>query len=171
MGRPNWEAQGPAPELQSWLASDDHSDLLSKDDVHLPRHLFICEMNEMISQMAYLSWQEEKIQHSTIQIRELGIEPTLCLLFKEISHMPAHYCPWWDVLYASCFRHVGLCATPWTVAHQAPLFMGFFRQESWSGLPCPTPGDLPNPGIKSRSPTLQAGSLPPEPPGKPPLVR
>ena len=44
---------------------------------------------------------------------------------------------------------------------------GFSRQEYWSGLPCPPPGDLPNPGIKSRSPTLQAGSLPSEPPGKP----
>ena len=43
---------------------------------------------------------------------------------------------------------------------------GFSRQEYWSGLPCPLPGDLPNPGIKPRSPTLQADSLPPEPPGK-----
>ena len=41
--------------------------------------------------------------------------------------------------------------TPWTVAHQAPLSMGFSRQEYWSGLPCPPPGDLPNPGIKPTS--------------------
>ena len=58
-------------------------------------------------------------------------------------------------------------ATPWTVAHQAPLSMGFSRQEYWSGLPFPSPGDLPNPGIEPRSPILQADSLPPEPPGKP----
>ena len=45
--------------------------------------------------------------------------------------------------------------------------MGFSRQEYWSGLPCPPPGDLPNPGIKPRSPMLQADSLPSEPPGKP----
>ena len=57
--------------------------------------------------------------------------------------------------------------TPWTVAHQAPLSMGFSRQEYWSGLLCPPPGDLPNPGIKPRSPALQADSLPSEPPGKP----
>ena len=50
-------------------------------------------------------------------------------------------------------------ATPWTVAHQAPLSMGFSRQEYWSGLPFPSPGDLLDPGIKPRSPALQADSL------------
>ena len=49
-------------------------------------------------------------------------------------------------------------ATPWTGACQAPLPMGFFRQEYWSGLPFPSPGDLPNPGIKPESPALQANS-------------
>ena len=44
-----------------------------------------------------------------------------------------------------------LFATPWTVAYQAPLSMGFSRQEYWSGLPCPSPGDLPDPGIKDTS--------------------
>ena len=60
-----------------------------------------------------------------------------------------------------------LFATPWTVAHQARLSMGFSRQEYWSGLPFPSPGDLPNPGIKPRSPALQADTLTSEPPGKP----
>ena len=55
-------------------------------------------------------------------------------------------------------------ATPLTVAHQAPLSMGSLRQESWSGLSCPPPGDLPNPGIKPRFPALQEDSLPSEPP-------
>ena len=50
------------------------------------------------------------------------------------------------------------CLTPWTVARQAPLSMGFSRQEYWSGLPFPSPGDRPNPGIKPRSPALQADS-------------
>ena len=58
-------------------------------------------------------------------------------------------------------------ATPWTVALQAPLCTGVSRQESWSGLPFPSPGDLPNPGIKSGPPALQADSLPSEPPRKP----
>ena len=62
---------------------------------------------------------------------------------------------------------VRLFAIPWTVAYQAPLSMGFFRQGCWSGLPFPSPGDLPDPGIEPRSPTLQADALPSEPPGKP----
>ena len=55
----------------------------------------------------------------------------------------------------------------WTVAYQAPLSMEFSRQEYWSGLPFPSPGNLPNPGIKPGSPALQADSLPSEPPRKP----
>ena len=55
----------------------------------------------------------------------------------------------------------------WTVAHQAPLSIGFSRQDYWSGLPCPPEGDLPDPGIEPRSPALQVDSLPCEPPGKP----
>ena len=62
---------------------------------------------------------------------------------------------------------VPLFATPWTVAYQAPPFMGFSRQECWSGLPFPSPGDLPDPGIEPGSPTLQADTLQSEPPGKP----
>ena len=64
----------------------------------------------------------------------------------------------------SCVR---LFATPWTVAYQAPPSMGFSRQEYWRGLPFPSPGDLPDPGIKPGSPTLQADALPSEPPEKP----
>ena len=57
-------------------------------------------------------------------------------------------------------------ATPWTVACQAPLSMVFSRQEYWSGLPFPSPGDLPNPGIKPGPSELQADSLPTELQGK-----
>ena len=63
------------------------------------------------------------------------------------------------------FSHILLFETPWTIACQAPLFMGFSRQEYRSGLPFSPPGDLPNPGIESRSPALQADALPSEPPG------
>ena len=62
--------------------------------------------------------------------------------------------------------HVRLFATPWTVTCRAPPSMGFSRQEYWSGLPFPSPGDLPNPGIEPRSSVLQADTLPSEPPGK-----
>ena len=75
----------------------------------------------------------------------------------------------WAVMYTShvcmlwCVRFF---AAPWTTAHQAPLSMEFSRQEYWSGLPFPSPGDLPYPGIKPGSPTLQADPLPAEPAGK-----
>ena len=62
---------------------------------------------------------------------------------------------------------VQLIATPWTVAYQAPLSMGFPMQKHWSGLPFPSLGDLSNPGIELGSLALQADSLPSEPPGKP----
>ena len=68
------------------------------------------------------------------------------------------------------FSCVRLFAIPWTVVHQAPLSMGFSRQEYWSGLPCPPPGDLPHSGTElasPASPALQVDSLPTEQPGKP----
>ena len=68
-------------------------------------------------------------------------------------------------LCSAVLNRVWLCVTPWTVAHQVSLSMGFSRQEYWNGLPFPPPGDFPNPGIQPRSPTLQADSLPSEPPG------
>ena len=63
-----------------------------------------------------------------------------------------------------------LFATPWTVACQVPLAMELSRQEYWSGLPFPPPGDLLDPGIEPRSPALQADSLLSEPPVKPPSM-
>ena len=62
---------------------------------------------------------------------------------------------------------VRLFAIAWTVVYQAPPSMGFSRQEYWSGLQFPSPGDLPDSGIKPRYPALQADALPSEPPGKP----
>ena len=68
----------------------------------------------------------------------------------------------YNLLHAQLLSRVRLCATPHNVAHQAPLSKGFFRQEYWSGLPFPPPGDLPNPGIEPESPVspaMQADSL------------
>ena len=64
--------------------------------------------------------------------------------------------------WVKSLSHVLLFATPWTVAYQAPPSMGF----SWSGLPFPSPGDLPDPGIEPESPAFQADVLTSEPPGK-----
>ena len=71
------------------------------------------------------------------------------------------------VCVLSHFSGVRLFVTPWTIACQAPLPMGFFRQEYWSGLPFPSPTDLPDPGIKCGCSALQVDTLLYEPPGKP----
>ena len=82
----------------------------------------------------------------------------LTVLFRRPAHLVYGACSGASVMSDS----VNL----WTIAHQAPQAIGFSKQEYWSQLPCPPPGDLPDPGIKPRSPALQADSLPPEPPGK-----
>ena len=79
----------------------------------------------------------------------------ICLCLSDWPHMSRSIC----VCMLSCFSHVWLFATLWTIAWQAPLPMAFSRQEHWSGLPCPPPGDLPDPGIEPRSPALQVDSL------------
>ena len=77
-----------------------------------------------------------------------------------------HWKPPLSCAPAQSFSRVWLFVTPWTVACQAPLSMAFHRQEYWSGLPFPPPGDLPDPGIKPRSPPLAGGFFTTEPPGK-----
>ena len=62
--------------------------------------------------------------------------------------------------------HAQLFATPWTAAYQVPPSKGFSRQEYWRGLPFPSPGDLPDPGIEPGSPALSADALPSKPPGE-----
>ena len=86
-----------------------------------------------------------------------------CALFECLTHR-IHEHSEKKMKSLSCVR---LFVTPWTIAYQASLSMGFSRQEYWSGLPFPSPGDLPHPGIEPRSPALQAGALPSEPPEKP----
>ena len=71
------------------------------------------------------------------------------------------------LLLVTSLSHARLFTTSWTVVYKAPLSMELSRQEYWSGLPFPSPGDLPNPGIEPRSPALRADALPSEPPGKP----
>ena len=90
---------------------------------------------------------------------KLSVKPALCncnvlkLRWSWVSVLVTHSCPTLSI--------------PWTVGHQVPLSMGFSRQEYWSWLPFPSPGELPDPGIQPWSLTLQADSLPSEPPGKP----
>ena len=94
------------------------------------------------------------------------------MLIIYISALQTEYC-FEDSCVCVCvcvcvksLSRVRVFETPWTVVRQAPLSMGFSRQEYWSGLPFPSPGDLPNPGIEPGSPALQADALSSEPPGK-----
>ena len=81
------------------------------------------------------------------------IYTSMCICILGVSEVKSLSCVW-------------LLVTPWTIAYQAPPSMEFSRQEYWSGLPFPSPEDLPNPGIEPGSPALQADALPSEPPGK-----
>ena len=86
------------------------------------------------------------------------------IFFLPLSHMGSRQGG--ELVCAQSFSHVWLFVTPWTVAHQAPLSMEFSGQEYWNGLLFPTPGDLPDSGIKLGCLALQAVSLPFEPQGK-----
>ena len=90
-----------------------------------------------------------------------SIFPSIRVFSNESAHVPYEVYEVW-----LSFSHVWLFGTPWIAACKAPLSVEFSRQEHWSGLSCPFSGDLPNPGIKHRSHTLQADSLPSEPPEK-----
>ena len=70
-------------------------------------------------------------------------------------------------MHAQLLSCVQLFVIPWAVVHQAPLSMGFFRQEYWSGVPFPPPGDLPDPGIEPTSAVLAGGFFTTEPPESP----
>ena len=110
-----------------------------------------------------LCWLYSQIG-SSLGVAELaagGPELTSCHLSPYQSQAEAH-CSYMVVKVAQSCPTLW---TPWTIQ-----FMEFSRPEYWSGLPCPPPRDLPNPGIKPRSPELPADSLPTEPPGKPLLI-
>ena len=101
--------------------------------------------------------------------QKLGNNEKIIWILNSSSHSP---CIQWHLektkvkVKEKSLSHVWLFATPWTVAYQAPLSMGFSRQEHWSGLTSPSPEDLPDPRIESRYPALQADALVSEPPGK-----
>ena len=121
-----------------------------------------------------------RVRHDCFSLRCIGEgngNPLQCSCLEN----PRDGGAWWSAIYgvtqsrtqlkrlssSSSSSHVQLFATPWTLACRDPLSIGFSRQEYWRGLPFPSPGYLPNPGIDPRSPTLQASSLPAEPQGKP----
>ena len=100
--------------------------------------------------------QKVGIERAYLNIMKVMYDRPTCNILWEIVCMCVCVC----VCVLSHFSCVWLCVTLWTVACQAPLSMRFSRQEYWSGLPCPSPRDLPNPGIKRtslRSPALAGG--------------
>ena len=104
---------------------------------------------------------------SIFKSRNITLPTKVHLVKAMVFPMVMHGCESWTVKEAErrrtdafelgCWRK--LLRVPWTVAHQAPQSMGFSRQEYWNGLPFPSPGDLPYPGIKPRSPGLQVDSF------------
>ena len=107
-------------------------------------------MRSFISFFRYSSIERQKIFPSATQ----GINKIISKSFLALR------------CKVSSLSRVRLFVTPWTVAYQAPPSMGFSRQEYWSGLAFPSPGDLPDPGIEPGSPALKADALPSKPPGK-----
>ena len=100
--------------------------------------------------------------------KQTFVGKVMSLLFNMFSRLVITFLPRSKVkVKVKLLSRVQLFEIPWTAAYQASPSMGFSRQEYWSGLPFPSPGDLPDPGIKPRSAALQADSLPFEPPGEP----
>ena len=145
-----------------------------------PGWVLCCAQVSMERLLAFLPTQMNTSQHQVpAQIPFSQKDPCddstqKCVLSSERSLQCLAYIVHWVILL---FCHlkvkvkslgcVWLFATPWTIAHQVPLSMGFSRQEYWSGLPFLSPWDFPDPGIEPRSLALQADAFTSEPPGKP----
>ena len=123
-------------------------------------YLLLCKMYTLTAYLTYMqstSWETLGWKKHKLESRLPG-EISITL---DMQMTP----PLWQKVKVKSLSRVRHSATPWTVAHQAPPSMGFSRQEYWSGLPLPSPGDLPDPGIEPRSPAFQADALNSEPPG------
>ena len=122
------------------------------------------------SSSIYSSFNLNSVQPKTNDSIVINPKMSLTIVIYKVNSLISH--SFWIsfvlrcVLCAVLLGCVRLFVTPWTVACQSPLSMGFSRQEYWNGLPCPPPEDLPNTGMEPRSPTLQVDSLLSELPGK-----
>ena len=161
-------------------------------DLNFPFHKFQILMYKASLLWGLLTWVSQMIANKTNSYILISFKMSIATIFSYTiiytlcTHL--HLCPtlcnstdcicqvslsmgfsrqeYWPVPVKLLSR-VRLFAIPWTLAYQAPPSMEFSRQEYWSGLPFPSPGDLPDPGIKPRSPTLQPEALPYELPGNP----
>ena len=156
-----------------------------KPDINFPLWVGLCQHTPSHSLCSYAAMAQDSPWEP---VRNTGSQPTPAILSQSphfikmpgwvegIVKMEQHrlkltyiwdlFPPTFKVKLLSLLR---LSVIPLTVAYQAPPSTAFSRQEYWSGLPFPSPGDLSEPGIKPRSSALQADALPSEPPGKPPF--
>ena len=121
--------------------------------------------NSVIPLTAFLSFTIFRLLKlmSTESMMSLPVINTVIILLRSLIKFISTFVK----VKVKSLSGVRLFATLWTIAHQAPPSVGFSRQEYWSGLPFPSPGNLPDPGIEPRSAAMQAGTLTSEPPGKP----
>ena len=121
--------------------------------------------NSVIPLTAFLSFTIFRLLKlmSTESMMSLPVINTVIILLRSLIKFISTFVK----VKVKSLSGIRLFATLWTIAHQAPPSVGFSRQEYWSGLPFPSPGNLPNPGIEPRSAAMQAGTLTSDPPGKP----
>ena len=175
-------------QLSLWSNSHIYTWLLEKKVIVLTRRTFVgkvmCLLFNMLSRLVLaflprskcllISWlqspsamilEPKKIKSVTVSIVSPSIfHEVMGLDIYNASHFWAR---WWCAMLCLVAQSCPTLCDPMDCSPPASCPWGFSRQEYWSGLPCPPPGDLPNPGIEPRSPALQADSLPSEPPGKP----
>ena len=161
----------PLP-LQKWWQSQMSPDItvtqgaksvLIEDHYSNPLRWFFPWIQKFLPVLKMVGTQPQTQVKPSVSLQNILFFCIVCTSSILLCKLQLHSPPWWpgnpqDVL--SHFSHVFV--TLWIVACQAPLSMGFYRQEYWSGLPCPSPGDLPDPGIEPRFPALQTDSLPTE---------
>ena len=124
--------------------------------------------NESTLRMRWPKYWSWSFSFSIIPSKEIPGLISFRMDWLDTNDSGSYICHCWrgyDYDHVKSLSHVQLFATPWTVIDQAPLSMGFARQEYWSGLLFPSAGDFPSPGTEPRSPALQMGSLLSEPPG------
>ena len=139
--------------------------------VLIPVLQFSCIFGRNASDLVKANSEQDGNEPDIIIIRPLEADISFRKFYPEyILYNSIFYYLNTDSIYmrtcAQLPRQVWLFGTPWTVAHQAPLSMAFLRQEYWSGLPFPSPRDLPHPRIEPRSPAFAGGFFTTEPPGK-----
>ena len=178
MAEPDWQTHCPSISLILWATFDLKGCSEPPTCVYLKLEDAAtgCSLDCIISQGSPLLLQAVDL---TALLLPATTQQTMCQPARSpgktqdqpVPHTPSHAD--WQILFHLFFGNykfvlcISLFVIPWTAACQSPLSMGFSRQDYWSGLPFPSPGYLPNPGSKHRSPTLQADSLLSEISGKP----